>query len=28
VVHISNASVEIQDMVSSGPPQSIPLTQG
>ncbi len=28
VVRISNASVEIQDMVSSGPPQSIPLTQG
>lgn len=28
VIHISNASVEIQDMVSSGPPQTIPLTQG
>jgi hypothetical protein len=28
VVRISNAAVEIQDMVSSGPPQSIPLTQG
>ena len=28
VVRISNASVEIQDMVNSGPPQSIPLTQG
>lgn len=28
VVRISNTSVEIQDMVNSGPPQSIPLTQG
>jgi hypothetical protein len=28
VVRISNASVEIQDMVNSGPPQSVPLTQG
>ena len=28
VVRISANSVEIQDMVSSGPPQSIPLTQG
>ena len=28
VVHITNSSVEIQDMVNSGPPQSIPLTQG
>ena len=28
VIHISNSSVEIQDMVSSGPPQTIPLTQG
>lgn len=28
VVRISPNSVEIQDMVSSGPPQSIPLTQG
>jgi hypothetical protein len=28
VVRISNSSVEIQDMVYSGPPQNIPLTQG
>ncbi len=28
VVHISPTSVEIQDVVGSGPPQSIPLTQG
>lgn len=28
VVRISGTSVEIQDMVNSGPPQSIPLTQG
>jgi hypothetical protein len=28
VIHISPTSVEIQDMVYSGPPQSIPLTQG
>jgi hypothetical protein len=28
VVRISANSVEIQDVVSSGPPQSIPLTQG
>jgi hypothetical protein len=28
VVRISNNSVEIQDMVYSGPPQNIPLTQG
>jgi len=28
VVRISNTSVEIQDVVSSGPPQNIPLTQG
>lgn len=28
VVHISPNSVEIQDVVSSGPPQHIPLTQG
>jgi hypothetical protein len=28
VVHISNGSVEIQDVVSSGPPQTVPLTQG
>ena len=28
VVRISPASVEIQDMVGSGPPQSVPLTQG
>jgi hypothetical protein len=28
VMRISNNSVEIQDMVSSGPPQNIPLTQG
>jgi hypothetical protein len=27
VVHISTASVDIQDLVVSGPPQSIPLTQ-
>jgi hypothetical protein len=27
VVKISTASVEIQDLVVSGPPQSIPLTQ-
>ena len=28
VIHISNTSVEIQDVLNSGPPQSIPLTQG
>jgi len=28
VVHISPTSVDIQDVVNSGPPQSIPLTQG
>lgn len=28
VIRISATSVEIQDVVSSGPPQSIPLTQG
>jgi hypothetical protein len=28
VVHISPTSVEMQDMVFSGPPQNIPLTQG
>ncbi len=28
VVHITNTSVEIQDVVNSGPAQSIPLTQG
>jgi len=28
VVHISPNSVELQDVVNSGPPQSIPLTQG
>jgi hypothetical protein len=28
VVRISPASVEIQDVVGSGPPQNIPLTQG
>jgi hypothetical protein len=28
VVHISPTSVDIQDVVGSGPPQSIPLTQG
>ncbi|MGA8214592.1 MAG: hypothetical protein WB799_13425 [Candidatus Sulfotelmatobacter sp.] len=28
VVHISATSVDIQDLVVSGPPQSIPLTQG
>lgn len=28
VVHISATSVEIEDMVYSGPPQTIPLTQG
>ncbi len=28
VVRISPTSVEIQDMVNSGPPQSIPMTQG
>lgn len=28
VVRIAPASVEIQDMVGSGPPQNIPLTQG
>jgi len=28
VIRITNTSVEIQDVVSSGPPQSIPLTQG
>jgi hypothetical protein len=26
VVHISASSVEIQDLVGSGPPQTIPLT--
>lgn len=28
VVHISSGSVEIQDVVGSGPPQTVPLTQG
>jgi hypothetical protein len=28
VLHISATSVEIQDVVGSGPPQTIPLTQG
>ena len=28
VIRISPTAVEIQDMVNSGPPQSIPLTQG
>ena len=28
VLHISPNSVEMQDVVNSGPPQSIPLTQG
>ena len=28
VIHISNTSGEIQDVVNSGQPQSIPLTQG
>ncbi len=28
VIHISPNSVEIQDVVNSGPPQNIPLTQG
>jgi hypothetical protein len=28
VVRITNNSVEIQDVVNSGPPQTIPLTQG
>lgn len=28
VIHISNTSVEIQDVLNSGPPQNIPLTQG
>ncbi|HEX3818766.1 MAG TPA: hypothetical protein VHW45_00445 [Candidatus Sulfotelmatobacter sp.] len=28
VMRITNTSVEIQDMVVSGPPQNIPLTQG
>ena len=28
VIHISPTSVQIQDVVNSGPPQSIPLTQG
>jgi hypothetical protein len=28
IVRISNSSVDIQDMVSSGPAQTIPLTQG
>ena len=28
VIHISNTSVDIQDVVGSGPPQNIPLTQG
>lgn len=28
VIHITNTSVEIQDVLNSGPPQNIPLTQG
>ena len=28
VIRISSSSVEVQDLVSSGPPQNIPLTQG
>ena len=28
VIRISPNSVEIQDVVNSGPPQTIPLTQG
>jgi len=28
VVRITNTTVDIQDLVSSGPPQTIPLTQG
>jgi hypothetical protein len=28
VIRISNTSVEIQDVVNSGPPQNIPMTQG
>ncbi len=28
VIRITNTSVEIQDVVGSGPPQTIPLTQG
>lgn len=28
VIRISNTSVEIQDVLNSGPPQNIPLTQG
>ena len=28
VIRITNTTVEIQDVVSSGPPQTIPLTQG
>jgi hypothetical protein len=28
VIHITPTSVEIQDLVNSGPPQNIPLTQG
>jgi hypothetical protein len=28
VIRITNNSVEIQDVVNSGPPQTIPLTQG
>ena len=28
VIHITPTSVQIQDVVTSGPPQSIPLTQG
>jgi hypothetical protein len=28
VVRISPTSVEVQDVVGSGPPQSLPLTQG
>lgn len=28
VVRISNSSVDVQDLLSSGPPQTIPLTQG
>jgi hypothetical protein len=28
VIRITNTNVEIQDVVGSGPPQTIPLTQG
>ena len=28
VIRISSTSVEVQDLVGSGPPQNIPLTQG